>query len=89
MVHVLPSLLRAIRYRVMLLVSLGQWDDVARVLDHAWSVLTEDDQPPNVLEEIGHLILLVVRLAPPFQEAVVANLGEWEAPMREWIEEQG
>jgi tetratricopeptide (TPR) repeat protein len=89
MSHLLPVLLRTIRYRLMTFLDLRRWAeasaDVIRALEHAAPVLQTDSPPEGVLKEAAALIARLRRLAPEEREQVLVGLGEWRPVVEGWL----
>src|SRR5262249_39049535 len=68
MAHLLPDLLRTIRYRMMTFLDLQRWDeaaaDLARALDHTRPSPQDESAPERVQRELAALFARVRALAP-------------------------
>jgi tetratricopeptide (TPR) repeat protein len=85
MSHVLPELLRTIRYRMIILLELRQWDavaaDVVRALAYATPFL-QAGASGSVVQEVTNLCEPLRYLANNELEQVCAALGEWTEVVR-------
>jgi tetratricopeptide (TPR) repeat protein len=94
--HLTRQLLRAIRYRMMVLLDLKRWDeaaaDVKRFLNHALPFLREDAVRDVVREGVVYersaLVAVLCELAPQDREQVYEHLDEWTEVVRSWVEGQ-
>jgi tetratricopeptide (TPR) repeat protein len=81
MTHLLPDLLKTIRYRLMTFLDRHRWAeasaDVIRALEHAAPALQTDSPPAAVVEERAALMDRLRQLVPKEREQVFAGLGDW------------
>jgi tetratricopeptide (TPR) repeat protein len=89
--HVLPDLLRTIRFQMMTLLDLRQWTlaaaSAAWALDHAAPSLQDDSLSEAVAQELGEMLGCLRQLPNDDREYVLLALGAWEAEVRSLLEE--
>jgi tetratricopeptide (TPR) repeat protein len=90
MSHLLPDLLRTVRYRLLTLLDLRRWPeaaaDVLRILSHALPVLQTEAPPESVVRELASMTARLRQLSGEEREHVYAALGEWADTVRGWVE---
>jgi tetratricopeptide (TPR) repeat protein len=90
MTHLLPDLVRTLRYRIATLLDLGRWaeaaDDVVRALDHAAPAL-QADPPEALLRERDALVETLRQRSDEEREQVLAALGKWAVVVNGWLDE--
>ena len=90
MTHLLPDMLRAIRYCTRLLLAHHQWAaaaaNVARALTHTLPVLQASTLPAEPLRQERESLLGLLRdLTPDERAEVLAHLGPWAEVVRQLL----